>query len=387
MNKIKYTTACPYFPEKEIEYLLSEFKNILEGRAMLSMGPNVKAFETEFAKYTGAHYAVGTNSCSAALEIALRSINIKPGDEVIVPVETFIATGSSIVREGGIPRFADINKETYALSLESVISNFSSNTKAVIIVHMAGYISPEIFEIKNFCEKNNIKLIEDAAHAPGASINGYKAGNIGHIGCFSFFPTKVITTGEGGMLTTSDELIYKRANSFRNRGLDLTVNFEQYDKLGTNNRMSEMTALMGRSQLRHLDDFVNKRNLVAKIYNNYILNSAMSNNVNLISVPKNATSSYWRYMLWFNHSIDRDSLKEKMKEDGIAIDWAYYPPLHLQPVFQKLFHTKAGQFPIAEHLLNHNICLPIHPLITEQDAEYIAASFIKNLQQFLTGVK
>jgi perosamine synthetase len=380
---MKYSIAWPYFPEHEIEWILSEFKTILSGNGMLSMGDHVRKFEKEFADYIGASFAVGTNSCSAALEIALRSIGLQPGEEVIVPVETFIATGAAVVREGGRPVFAEINPETFCITLDSIKEKVTDKTRAIIIVHLAGLISSEIFSIKEYCDKKGFILIEDAAHAHGAEIDGRKAGSLGHIGCFSFFPTKMMTTAEGGMAVTSDESIYHRVSSYRNRGLDLSANSEQYSDIGTNNRMTEIAAIMGRSQLRYLDKFVAMRNRVASIYNDIISSSELNKFFKLVAVPPNVVNSYWRYIVSLDANIERKKLKDLMTKDGIPIDWAYYPPLHLQPVFIKLYGNRKGMSPLSEEILEHNICLPMHVCIKDNDAMFIAERLLLNVRTLL----
>lgn len=376
MSKIRYAMALPFFPEKDIEPILTKFRAILRGEGLLSMGENVKLFESKFAKHAGSAHAVATNSCSAALEIALRAIGLKAGDEVVVPAETFIATGAAVVMEGGRPVFAEMNPETFCLSAADLKMRITGRTKAVIIVHMAGLVTPEIYEIMDFCRRRDIVLIEDAAHAPGASLDGRHAGTFGQIGCFSFYPTKVITTGEGGMLLTNDTDIYARANSYRNRGLDLTSCKEAYAHLGTNNRMTEFAAILGLSQLRRMDDFVAKRNGIANVYSRALQN--FDKLAKPLSRPPNAIHSYWRYLVRLNERIDREMVRTKMAEEGIVIDWAYDPPLHLQSLFKKLYGHKDGDLPVTEKAMKHFVCLPIHAGLSEEDAGVIVNAF-KNI--------
>ena len=380
---MNYQMARPYFPENEIVWLLEEFKNILQGNAPLSMGQRVKEFEDIFANYIGAEYAVGTNSCTAALEIALRSIGIQDGDEVIIPVETFIATGFAVASEGATPVFCDIDPKTFCISLKELKKQVTEKTKAVIIVHMAGMISPDALKIKEFCQQENIILIEDAAHAVGASIHGIYAGNIGDISCFSFYPTKIITTAEGGMLLCSNEALYEKANSFRNRGRNMKAQNEVYTRLGSNNRMTEFSALLGISQLKYLDDFLKKRHIVASVYNEAIQTSGVNYLVQLIVVPKEISHSYWRYLVILDPSINRELIKEELSKDNIASDWAYYPALHLQPYFVKHYKTCKGMCPIAEDSLDRNFCLPINSKMKQNDAVFIVGKFIAAIQKQL----
>ena len=380
---MNYQMARPYFPENEIVWLLEEFKNILQGNAPLSMGQRVKEFEDIFANYIGAEYAVGTNSCTAALEIALRSIGIQDGDEVIIPVETFIATGFAVASEGATPVFCDIDPKTFCISLKELKKQVTEKTKAVIIVHMAGMISPDALKIKAFCQQENITLIEDAAHAIGASIQGVYAGNIGDISCFSFYPTKIMTTAEGGMLLCSDKDLFEKATSFRNRGRDINTQGEVYSRLGTNNRMTEFAALLGISQLKCLNNFLETRRMIARIYNEKIQVSDVSHLVQPIIVPEEINHSYWRYLITLDPSINREVIKEELAKDNIASDWAYYPALHLQPYFMQQYKTYKGLCPVAEDSLERNICLPINSIMQQEDAVFIVEKFIVAIKKSL----
>ena len=375
--------ANPFFPKKEIDWILSEFQQILEGNAPFSMGEKVTEFENIFSNYVGANYAVGTSSCSAALEIALRVAGVGSGDEVIIPSQTFIATGSAVVREGASPIFCDIDPRYYCMGLEQLKKKISKNTKAVILVHMAGMISPDALLIKVFCQKNNIILIEDAAHAIGASINGIFAGNIGDIGCFSFYPTKIITTSEGGMLVTSSREMFEKANSFRNRGRDMQAKREIYSRLGSNNRMTEIAALLGISQMRFLDIFLEKRRNIANVYDEYIQLSDLSNLVKPINVPADINHSYWRYLVTLDPLISREFIKEELLKDQIASDWAYYPPVHLQPYFIENYKTFRGLCPVSEDILERNICLPINPTMSQDDSLFVISRFIDAVKKSL----
>lgn len=380
MSKYKYQMAMPFFPDHEITKIISQFETLLRNNEMLSQGPYVRDFESEFANYIGCKHAVGLTNCSAALEIALRCLQLEPGDEVIVPVETFVATGAAILRENLVPVFAGINPDTFCLSLDEVKRLHSKKTKAVMVVHMAGFITPEIFAIKEYCDNNNLYLIEDAAHAPGASINGQKAGTLGDIGCFSFYPTKVITTAEGGMLTTNNKKFYDIANSYRHRGRDLSASIEQYNRLGSSCRMTEFTAILGLSQLTCLDEYIQKRNKVVDYYQQYLQRAVKEKWLVFLDKPENVVHTYWRLIVRLNEKFDRTTLRERLQKFGIPIDWAYCPPLHLQPVFQTLLGTKAGDLPQTEKLMSHFICLPIHPFLSEKEICEISVALNETLQ-------
>ena len=384
---IKYNIAYPYFTDKEIKKILNQIKDILEGNSFLTKGPYVKKFEKEFSDYIGTKYAIATNSGGSALEIALRCIGIKKNDEVIVPVETFIATGSVVVREGGKPIFTEIDPKTFCLSLDDLKRKTTPKTKAVIIVHMAGLTTPNIWEIKEFCGKRGIFLIEDAAHAHGAMIDNIKAGNIGDIGCFSFYSTKIITCAEGGMITTNDDNFFKKAISFRSYGIDENANIEIFSRIGSNNRLSELHALLGLSQLKHIEEFIFHRNKVAEIYNRELNEMEKEGVLSMIKYPSNIRHSHWRYIIKLSEEINRNIVKQEMAKKGIAVDWPYDPPMHLQPVFKKLFKTKEGMLMQSEEAMRRHLCLPIHLKIREEDAKYIAKSFKEVLFDIKRDIK
>lgn len=353
--------ADPYFDEKDRDWIHQEVDNILDG--MLSMGPNVRSFEQEFSDYIHCQHAVAVNSCTSALEIALNYFNVK-GSEVIVPVQTFIATGMSVYHAGGIPVFADICPSTFSLSLNSIKEKLTSKTVGIIIVHFAGIITYEYQQILDFCRDNQLFVIEDAAHAPGAMYGEKYAGTLGNVGCFSFFPSKVITSAEGGMLTTNDSEIAKFARSHQNRGRDMDKAEELYKLPGRNVRLSEFNAMLGRCQLRHLDEYVIKRKLLAKLYYE---NLSACDFIRLVNYNVLETSSFWKFPILLSNSEIKDVISRELRLQNIASDSAYSPALHLQPVMRNLFNSEDGNLPISEDILSRHLCLPVHPRMSDAD--------------------
>lgn len=358
--------ADPHFSEEDRKWIHREIDAILDGA--LSMGPNVQAFEREFATRVGVRHAVAMNSCTSALEAALLARNVV-GREVIVPAETFIATGMAVHLTGGIPVFAEISSETLCLDLDDVIRRVTDRTAGIILVHMAGLITPDILEFRRFCDERGLFLIEDAAHSPGAQIEGREAGSFGHAGCFSFFPTKVITAGEGGMLTTDDDIIADFARSFQHRGRDMRSKVEHYVMPGRNVRMTEISALLGRVQLSHLDEFLSRRRQVAAIYGQELEGL---HGVKLLLPTAIESSSFWKVPILLARSLDRVAITEQMAAAGVTVDWVYQPALHLQPVFHKIYGTTEGLLPQTEDLLSRHLCLPCHPQMRDEDAVRVA---------------
>ncbi|MDD3324215.1 MAG: DegT/DnrJ/EryC1/StrS family aminotransferase [Sulfurospirillaceae bacterium] len=366
-----YNTAFPYFPEEDIEEILKETREILCGNKMLTMGENVSEFEKQFSNYCEVKYAIATNSCTSALEISLSSLNLKGDDEVIVPVQTFIATGSAVLKVGAKIAFCDVDDD-FLLDFESMKKLINKNTKAVIMVHFAGMISKNIIKIRDYLKEKNIVLIEDDAHAHGATFGNLKAGNIGDLGCFSFYSTKIMTTGEGGMITTNNKELYEKCASMRSRGMDINYKGELFINLGSNHRVTEFQALLGLHQLKRLEEFLQHRNKIATIYKNALFLLIENGAVRLQEPAKDSRHAYWRFIV-FLEKHNRDKIKEKLNLLNIKADAPYFPLLHNQPVFKK---NDKGKYPNAQKLSARHISLPIHMLINENDARYIIQELI-----------
>jgi perosamine synthetase len=370
---MKYNTAEPYFSPEDIEGIIREFRYILEGNGMFTKGPNVKNFEECFAGYVGTKYGVAVNSGTSALEIVLKAIGIGSGDEVIVPVQTFVATGSCVNINCGTPVFCEIDMN-YLLDYEYLKTKITDRTRAVIIVHFAGLIHPRIFEIKEYLKQRDIYLIEDAAHAHGAKIDDTFAGAIGDFGCFSFYSTKVITTaGEGGMITMNDEEHFELCKSYRNIGIDTRAETEIFSNIGSNNRMNEIQAILGQYQLKRLDDFLEHRNKIAQIYKTKLRGLEKKRIIYFQDAPSSIRHSYWRFVIVLNNAkCGREEIKAEMEKRGIKIDWPYQPLMHLQPVYKKLYGIKEGHLKKSEEYAKNHFCLPIHLGIKQDDAVFIA---------------
>lgn len=357
--------ADPFFSADDRARIHREVDAILDGA--LSMGPNVRAFESEFAARVGVMHAVAMSSCTSALEAALQFYGVA-GREVIVPAETFVATGMAVHLSGGIACFAEISPRTLCLDLDDVKRRVTGRTAGIILVHMAGLISPDIAEFRSFCDENGLFLIEDAAHSPGARLGGAEAGSLGHAGCFSFYPTKVITSGEGGMLTTNDDEIAAFARSYQHRGRDMSSAIERYVIPGRNVRMTEMNALLGRIQLGHLDEYLARRREIAAAYK---LALEDRNEIRLVFPDEPGSSSFWKFPIILDASIARSELIAHMGNHGIATDAAYQPALHQQPVFQEIFKNNAVCLARTEDLLSRHLCLPCHPRMTDEDVAHV----------------
>jgi len=370
---MKIPAAKIYFPEEERKDLLKQVDEILES-GQLTLGKYTREFEERFAAYVGTKYAVAVNSGTSALEIPLRALDVK-GHSVIVPTNTFFATPASVVHAGGEVIFSDVT-ENLCIDPESVKENIKKDTKGVIVVHIGGVVPPQIKEIQEICEDHNLFLIEDAAHAHGSTLDGKMAGGFGDAAAFSFYPTKVMTSGEGGMITTDDKKIYERALVFRDQG---KAGFfgNVHTEMGYNWRLSEIHAAVGLSQFARLEAFIADRRKIAKIYDEE-LNERGGGGVTPIKIPPEVKSNYYKYVVMLDEGIEieRAELKRELKEKyevGLSGE-VYELPCHLQPIFKDLYGFTDGVFPVAEDVCKRQVCLPVFATMTEEQAKYVVDS-------------
>lgn len=361
------------FSEQDREEILRRIDECLAS-GMLAQGKNVKEFEDEFAKSTGTKHAVAVSSGGSALEIAMRILNVT-GKEVLVPANTFLATASSVVLAGGKVKFVDVAPDTFSVSLENLRKAATKNTAGVIVVHIGGIITPEIEKIQDWCRAQKLWLFEDCAHAHGSKWHGKASGNFGIAGGYSFFSTKVMTSGEGGMVVTHDDDFAKKARVFRDYGKpEPWVSF--HTEMGANWRMSDIAGAVGVVQLKRLQEFVSWREKIANSYTRLLKSIP-----NITPVLPKDRCSWYKYIVLLPKGADREILKAKMKESGVSLSGGVYEiPLHRQPVFKE---TAANHYPVAEDICGRHICLPIYYGITNEEAEYVVQT-LKNVLSNLT---
>lgn len=358
--------AAIYFPEEDRAWILERINEcLISGR--LTLGENGATLEREFAQLCGVRYAAAVNSGTSALEIILRALNVR-GRDVIVPTNTFFATPAAVLHAGGRVRFADCDPKTFSLDVQSLRRELSPGTAAVIVVHIGGIITPQIAEIKQICDAAGVPLIEDAAHAHGSTLGGRAAGSFGRAAAFSFYPTKVMTSGEGGIIVTDDEALHKEALMYRDQGKEgFTTNY--HVRLGHNWRLSEPHAIIGLAQFRRLAEFIERRQQIAAEYDAGLARLA---GVSAVRPAPDATCNYYKYIAMLD-GIDRAALKRVMREQydiGLSGE-VYDTPCHLQPVFADI---GGGPLPQAEHLCANHICLPVSAKMTTADAQYVLES-------------
>jgi dTDP-4-amino-4,6-dideoxygalactose transaminase len=336
-------------------------KILTSGR--LTLGEYTRDFERQFADLARVRRAVAVNSGTSALEIALRANGLEEGDEVIVPTNTFGATGAAVVFAGGKPVMTDISPGTMTIDSNAVSQAITKKTRGVISVHIGGVICPEIDSIKEICSQRGFFLIEDAAHAHGSTIGGRPAGSLGSAGCFSFYPTKVITSMEGGMITTDNKELADTAEILRDQGKE-SFNSNRIVKLGFNWRMPEICAALGIVQLRRLSEFIEKRNVIARMYDAGF--GALG--LERILTPANQVSNYYKYTFFLPKNADRDKFKALCRERGVAYGGeVYWPPLHLQPAFAQ-FLREGARFDVAEKRGRRMVNPPIFSELTPEQA-------------------
>ena len=353
-----------YFPDEDRKQILTAIDECLR-TGQLTLGKYVKAFEDKFAKMVGTRYAIAVNSGTSSIEIPLRIFGVK-GKEIIVPTNTFFATPAAVLHAGARVRFVDVDPQTFSIDVESFEQAIGPETVGVIVVHIAGIVTPRMAEIQEICKQHGLWFLEDAAHAHGACYNGRMAGTFGRAASFSFFPTKVITSAEGGMIATNDAEVYEEALIYRDQGkAESSSNF--HTRLGYNWRMSEPHAIIGISQLARLQEFTVARSHIATIYDRGLKNTP---GVQAFRLPEGCLSNYYKYIALLEKGVDRSLLKKQLRERyqvGLSGE-VYDIPCHQQPIFRPY---SAGEFPNAEDICRRHICLPIYSNMTDNEAEYV----------------
>ena len=369
----------PYFPDEDIEEIKAHVERILRS-GRLTLGEFTKELEEKFAELCGVKYAIAVNSGTSALEIAYRCLGLKHGDEVLVPTNTFSATAATVFFAGGRPVFTDIDPETLCITLEEVQERLTPRTRGVVVVHVGGLVCPDTPAIRELCEEHGLFLVEDAAHAHASTLDGKPAGSFSDAGCFSFYPTKVMTTGEGGLITTDRADVAKKAQIIRDQGKE-SFGSSLIVELGYNWRLPELCAAVGLVQLKRLKEIVERRRHVAAIYDRAL---KRIDGIEPLKVPDNVFCNYYKYVAFLDEGIDRDGFKAKMAEKGVRCGGeVYWPPLHLQPLYRRLLGTKEGDFPVAEAICRRMVCLPIYPGLSDEEARYVVKTVEDVLDELL----
>ena len=360
------------FPEDDVSDLHDKISEILRS-GQLILGKYTSEFEDLFSQFIGVNYGIAVNSGTSALEIALRSFGVE-GREIIVPTNTNFATPAAVLHARATIKFVDVDMTTASISPQILRNSISPNTMGVIIVHIGGYITPDIEKIRKICRDNGLFLLEDAAHAHGSSQNGMMAGSLGDVGAFSFYPTKVITSAEGGMILTNLQYIQELAISYRDQGKQkFGRNF--HTVLGNSWRMSEIHAAIGLSQFSRINEFISSRQRIARYYD---LQLTDISGVSPFIKQEYTECNYYKYIVVLDADVSRDRLKSILAEKySVRLSGEVYEiPCHQQPIF--LNHA-SGEFSQAEKFCSSHICLPIYVDMTLDEADYVVSSLKASL--------
>jgi perosamine synthetase len=350
----------------------------LESR-WLTGGPRTREFEKKFADYVGTKQAVAVNSCTAALHLALRAIDIKAGDEVIVPDLTFAATANAAIFCGAKPVFADIDEKTFNISPQDVLERITARTKAIVPVHYGGQPC-DMSEIMEIAEDHQLSIVEDCAHSLGSTYKDQQTGTFGKVGCFSFYPTKMITTLEGGMATTNDEKAADRMRILREHGMSRTaIDREKgaawyYDviDLGYNYRLTEIQSVLGISQLERIQSGIRRRIEAANYYTKKIRQHLLKGITPPYKAP-DRSHVFHLYVIKIDKDVtgvSRNELFQKLSKEGIGLS-VHYTPLHRLSFYRNIVKKAKKPFPVAERVSDQVLSLPLFPTMSKESIDFI----------------
>lgn len=374
----------PSITEREIDAVVASLR-----AGWLTRGPEVARFEEEFARFVGAPEALALNSCTSALHLAVLATGVGPGDEVIVPTLTFVATANVVVHAGATPVFADVLPDTLNLDPAGVEARITPRTKAVIAVHYAG-LPCDVAALQKIAARHGLALIEDAAHAVGAELRGRRVGGLGHPTCFSFYPIKNMTTGEGGMLTGLAGEAMARARRLSLHGLSSGA-WDRYRKEGSpfyemreagfKYNMTDPDAALGRVQLARLPEFLARRRVLAA---RYVERLAPHPRIRIPGVNrlKWDEGHAWHLLVvqldLSGLPFTRDDLIERLRERGIGTS-VHFIPVHTQPFYRERYGARAGDCPVAERAFEGLLSLPMYYELTDRDVDRVCEELLAAL--------
>ncbi|MEW5946642.1 MAG: DegT/DnrJ/EryC1/StrS family aminotransferase [bacterium] len=373
----------PYATQWITDEDVREVTNVLRS-SWITSGPVVQRFENEFAALTGAAHAVAVYSCTHALHLCFAALDLEPGDEVITTPLTFVATAFAVTHNGARAVFADVREDDFNLDPARVAEKLTPRTRALLPMHYGG--APcEMDELMRIAAENRLFVVEDAAHALGASYKGRRIGTLGDLTCFSFHAVKNVTSGEGGMITTDDEPLRRRlvslrffgipADAWARAGSERPWHYEVREH-GFKCNMMDIQAALGLSQLKRLDDFLRRRREICALYD-----AAFAADETLIPprAPAHSESARHLYVVRIRPEtlkVDRDRVLRALRAENVAAN-VHYLPLHLHPWFRETFGFKRGDFPVAEKLYDTIVTLPLFPRMTDDDARSVVEALLR----------
>jgi perosamine synthetase len=363
----KIPAAKIQFLPEDRTWIAERIQEVL-ATGQLTLGRYGAEFEQKFAQFCGVKHAIAVNSGTSSIEIILRALGSE-GKDVLVPTNTFFATAAAVVHAGGNPAFVDMDPQSFSMHPRDVEKSLTPRTAGIILVHIGGLVSAQTPAILDLAARKGLWLVEDAAHAHGSTYKGTSAGSFGIANSFSFYPTKVMTSGEGGMITTNDDAIAQEARIYRDQG---KASFTQnaHIRMGYNWRMSEPHAIIGLKHLERLPQMIAERQSIARVYDGALKGFRK---LEPLEIPAGGTSNYYKYVAVLEKKRDRQALKSLLRERyGVSLAGEVYEvPLHQQPIFEKYAR---GSLPVSEDLCARHICLPIFSGMQNTDAEYVVAA-------------
>lgn len=362
----RISIANPVFNGNEKKYL----NECIDTGWISANGRFVSEFEEQFARFCGTKYALTCANGTVSLHLILSAMGIGPGDEVVMPTLTYIATANAVRYCGAVPVFVDSDEDSFNIDADKIEEKLTSKTKAIMPVHLYG-VPADLAPIMELSEKYGIPVIEDAAEAHGAEYNGKRVGGFGLAASFSFFGNKVITSGEGGMVTTNDEQLYQRMRLLKGQAVSPQKRYWHVD-VGYNYRMTNMQAAVGLGQLENITWHMEQRARIAELYQKYLCD--MEDDMTMQKVPEGCRSVYWMNNIILKDAVkkSRDTIMREMEQCGIEMRPVFYP-VHLMPPYL----DKGISCPTAEKLGARGISLPSHAKLTEEHVKYICDSLKK----------
>ena len=366
--------SCADIQDSDLEAVNSVIRS-----GWLAHGRYSEELENLFCEFTGSKYATTVSNCTAGLHLSCLAADFSTGDEVIVPAQTHTATSHAVEFTGSKAVFADINPITGNILIEDIEKKITNKTKGLIPVHMAGYPC-EMQKIKELCQKYNLILIEDCAHGIGTTFEGTHVGNFGLTGCFSFYPTKQITTGEGGIVVTNNKSIFQKIKKLKAFGIDtppeMRIRPGVYDvtDLGYNYRMTDFQAALGVGQMNRYNQNVSARRKNANYYC-----ELLDGEKRIKFTPFSEKNSYFLFQIILDKTINRDEILLMLKQKGMCLSIHYATPVPAMSYYKNKYGYKTNDFPNSEFYGNQSISLPVHPGLTFKDIKYVCHYLLKSL--------
>lgn len=337
----------------------------------LALGSKNMEFEKAVCEKFGVKHAITVNSGTSGLHLIIKSMGIGPGDEVLVPSYTFVASVNAILFEGATPVFVDIDPDTYNFCVKDAERKVSTKTKAMMVVDVFGH-PVDWKNVNDFATKYNLKVIDDCCEAIGAQYEGKYSGSFGDAGCFAFYPNKQITTGEGGMIVTNDDKIAELCRSYRNQGRGAMSAWLEHDLLGFNYRLDEMSAALGCTQMAKLDKILTDRERVAEMY---LKELASFPEIKTQTVRDNVKMSWFVFVVALPRDCDRTYVMKELDSRGIP-SRAYFSPVHTQKYFNQIIDAKKYDLPVTMSVSERTIALPFHGMITKEEVKFVVENLV-----------